>query len=252
MELVETNPLPKNENPHNEKNTKTEKNAIKNAKPKDYMKFSFTITYILLLTTGVITFIEAIRTQILYVRHILNLETCITIVAGYFYGVFIAHIDNYESNGKPIDWNDITQTRYIDWSITTPMMLLTLCLVLSKHIGTEIHFPSFILILVLNYVMLLLGFLGEIGTLSRWVADISGFAAFFAMFATIFYLYVYPKYSRPNYILYFFYLIVWSLYGVVYMFDVYTKNILTNILDLTSKCLIGLGLWVYYTKIIRS
>jgi bacteriorhodopsin len=186
------------------------------------------------------------------VRHILNLETCITIVAGYFYGVFIAHVDKYESEGKPIDWNNITQTRYIDWSITTPMMLLTLCLVLSKHIGTEIHFSSFILILFLNYTMLLLGFLGETGTLSRVVADVSGFAAFFAMFATIFYLYVYPKYSQPNYVLYFFYLFVWSLYGVVYMFDIYTKNILTNILDLTSKCLIGLGLWVYYTKIIRS
>jgi bacteriorhodopsin len=248
MELVGMNPPPPNGKSHTdnpEKNTKA-------TKPKDYMKFSFTITYILLLTTGIITFIEAIRTQIPYVRHILNLETCITIVAGYFYGVFIAHIDAYESEGKPVDWNDITQTRYIDWSITTPMMLLTLCLVLSKHIGTEIHFLSFILIILLNYTMLLLGFLGEIGTLSRVVADVSGFAAFFAMFAIIFYLYVYPKYSRPNYVLYFFYLIVWSLYGVVYMFDVYTKNILTNILDLTAKCLIGLGLWIYYTKIIRS
>jgi len=250
MELVEMNPLPQNGNPYTEK--KTVKPEKKTVKPKDYMKFSFTITYILLLTTGTITFIEAIRTKIPHVRHILNLETCISIVAGYFYGVFIAHIDKYESEGKQVDWNDITQTRYIDWSITTPLMLLTLCLVLSNHIGTEIHFPSFFLVLVLNYTMLLLGFLGEIGILSRVVADISGFIAFFTMFATIFYLYVYPKYSRPNYILYLCYLFIWSLYGVVYMFDVYTKNIFTNILDLTAKCLIGLGLWVYYTKIIRS
>ena len=239
MELVEVNSLPKPAKP-----AKTET-------PKDYIKFSFTITYILLLTTGTITFIEAIRTKTPYVRHILNLETCISIIAGYFYSIFIAHIDKYESEGKQVDWNDIIQTRYLDWSITTPLMLLALCLVLSNNIGTEIHFASFILILVLNYVMLLLGFLGEIGTLSRWNADISGFTAFFAMFAIIFYLYVYPKYSQPNYILYFLYLIVWSFYGVVYMFDVYTKNILTNILDLTAKSIIGLGLWVYYTKIIR-
>jgi len=245
MELVETNHPPPIGNSHTAKNAKT-------TTPKDYMIFSFTITYILLLTTGTITFIEAIRTQIPYVRHILNLETCISIIAGYFYGVFIAHIDKYESEGNPIDWNDISQTRYIDWSITTPLMLLALCLVLSKNIGTEIHFPSFVLIIILNYIMLLLGFLGEIGTLSRIVADISGFVVFFAMFATIFYLYVYPKYSQPNYILYFFYLFVWSLYGIVYMLDVYTKNIITNILDLTAKCLIGLGLWIYYTKIIRS
>jgi hypothetical protein len=29
------------------------------------------------------------------------------------------------------------------------------------------------------------------------------------------------------------------------------KQILTNILDLISKCLIGLGLWAYYTHIIH-
>jgi hypothetical protein len=30
------------------------------------------------------------------------------------------------------------------------------------------------------------------------------------------------------------------------------KNIMMNILDLTSKCLIGLSLWAYYTKIIKA
>ena len=50
-----------------------------------YVKFSFTVTFIVLLTTGTITFIEAIRTQNPMIRHILNLETCISIIAGYFY-----------------------------------------------------------------------------------------------------------------------------------------------------------------------
>jgi hypothetical protein len=54
-----------------------------------YVKFSFAISYVLLLTTGTITFIEALRTQIPQVRHVMNLETCISLVAGYFYSVFV-------------------------------------------------------------------------------------------------------------------------------------------------------------------
>jgi len=42
------------------------------------------------------------------------------------------------------------------------------------------------------------------------------------------------------------------MYGVVYMFDETYKNILTNILDLTAKSLLGIGLWIYYTKMIRA
>ena len=79
---------------------------------------TFSVTYTLLITTAVITFIEAMRTPNPKIRHILNLETCISCVAGYFYGLFIAQVNN-----KKIDWHNITETRYIDWSITTPMML---------------------------------------------------------------------------------------------------------------------------------
>jgi hypothetical protein len=76
-----------------------------------YVKFSFMITYILLMTTGTITFIEAIRTKYIHVRHVLNLETCISVVAGYFYSVFVAKIDEYGKNNKQIDWAEITKTR---------------------------------------------------------------------------------------------------------------------------------------------
>ena len=249
MELVERKHPPSSQK-KNKKGGSIEEHGKKNN--INYAKFSFTITYILLLTTGTITFIEAIRTKTPYVRHIFNLETCISIVAGYFYGVFITQIERHESEGKPVDWNDITQTRYIDWAITTPMMLLALCLVLSNHIQTEIHLFSFLIIVFLNYSMLLLGFLGEINVLDRITSDLFGFIAFFVMFALIFYWYVYPKYSQPNYILFTVYFLIWSMYGVVYMFNENLKNTLTNILDLTAKCLVGLGLWAYYTKIIRN
>ena len=48
---------------------------------KDRLIFSFTLTYILLLTTGTITLIEALRTKIPLVRHIFNLETVISVIA---------------------------------------------------------------------------------------------------------------------------------------------------------------------------
>jgi bacteriorhodopsin len=214
---------------------------------KQYLlKNTFSITYTLLLTTGIITLIEALRTSNPKIRHILNLETCISFVACYFYSKFIKDI-----NEKNIDLYSITNTRYLDWSITTPMMLLALCLVLSMNTNTVIHLKIISSIIILNYTMLLVGYLGEIKKIERMYATIIGFIPFFLMYFIIFINFVKPKYSKANYILFGIYFIVWSLYGVVYLLDEDYKNIITNILDLIAKCVIGLGLWVYYTDIVR-
>lgn len=216
-----------------------------------YVKYSFMITYVLLITSSIITFIEAIRTTIPEVRHILNLETCISVVAGYFYSIFVEKIEEYGKADKEIDWADITQTRYIDWSITTPFMLLTLCIVLAMNTKTRIDITTMISIIALNYFMLYVGYLGESKKMERFTAMIVGFITFFAMFGIIFIKFVNPKYVIDNYILYGMYLLVWTIYGIAYMFNEEYKNITMNILDCIAKCLIGLGLWVYYTKIIK-
>jgi len=209
-----------------------------------YIKFSFTLTYILLLTTGLITFVEALRTKDESVRHIMNLETCISIVAGYFYGSFINEVS---SSSNP-QWKQISSTRYTDWCITTPMMLLALCIVLSTHVKKKLKLHFFITIVALNYCMLYIGFLGEINKIDKLNAMIMGFFPFIVMFGLIYYQYV----SSTNYVLFVVYGIVWSLYGLVYMLDEIKKNIAFNTLDFISKCFIGLGLWAYYTKIIVS
>lgn len=215
------------------------------------VKFSFMLTYILLLTTATITFIEAIRTTDPIVRHIFNLETTISIVAGYFYSVFVAKIDEAEKQNKPLDWLELTKTRYSDWVITTPMMLLALVVVLGYNSKITVKFITMISIIVLNYIMLYLGYLGEMNALTRYYAMLFGFIAFFAMFFIIFMNFVLPKYNFVNNVLFGFYLTVWSLYGIVYIFGEETKNILMNALDCTAKCLIGLFLWVYYTGIVK-
>jgi bacteriorhodopsin len=215
-----------------------------------YVKFSFMITYILLLTTATVTFIEALRTNIQHVRHVLNLETCISLVAGYFYSVFVTKIEDYGKKDIPIDWSDISKTRYIDWAITTPLMLLVLSIVLGFNIGKRVHFGTILLVILLNYAMLYIGYLGETEVLERWTAMTSGFIPFFAMFGLIFAKFVYPKYLLDNYILFGFFVIFWAMYGLAYLFSEEYKNIAMNVLDCIAKCFVGIGLWAYYIRIL--
>lgn len=203
---------------------------------------TFHLTYVVLLTTGTITFIEALRTADPMVRHILNLETCISIIAAYFYSVFLEKIKG------PYTWPEITKIRYLDWSITTPIMLLALCLAMTYNVGKHLHLSLILTVVCLNYLMLGVGYLGETQRLPRIEASIIGFIPFFIMFWLIYGL---IDKSVANKILFWLYFVVWSMYGVVYLLDDETKQILTNVLDLIAKCFIGLGLWAYYTQIIR-
>ena len=240
---------PANVTPKLGQTTPQDKIDIRQNPVQYYVKASFMITYILLLTTATITFIEAMRTKDVSVRHILNLETCISIVAGYFYSVFLSQIEEFGKEDKPIDWSDITKTRYLDWSITTPMMLLVLCIVLGSHINKKIPVLTMGLVLVLNYAMLYIGYLGETKVLSRPVATGSGFAAFAAMFYVIYQKFIAPQPVLENNWMFYFFLTVWALYGLIYLLPESYKNISSNILDCISKCFVGLGLWVYYSKV---
>lgn len=230
---------------------KEEEEESKTISSNIYIKFSFYITYVLLITTGTITIIEAVSTNDPFIRHVMNIETCISIIAGYFYSNFIHKIDDFNTQHIPIDWLDITKTRYTDWCITTPLMLLVLCLVTGHNTKVPIQLHIIAFIWVLNYLMMFFGFMGETGMMDKWAAMGLGFIPFFMMLYVIFYTYIRPKYVTDNYILFFFYAFIWSLYGVVYMLSDIYKNIILNILDCISKCFVGIALWSYYTKIIR-
>jgi hypothetical protein len=98
--------------------------------------------------------------------------------------------------------------------------------------------------------MLYVGYAGETNIISRFNGMVTGFIAFAAMFFIIYSNFVSPKYSFANNALYGVYLVVWSMYGIVYMLNEEYKNISMNILDFIAKCFIGLGLWAYYTKVL--
>ena len=68
-----------NENVSKENASEPKKLAIGNK----VVRFTFYITYAFLMTTATITFIEAIRNRDSKIRHILNLETCISVVAAF-------------------------------------------------------------------------------------------------------------------------------------------------------------------------
>lgn len=202
---------------------------------------TFHLTYVLLLTTATITIIEALRTTNPMVRHILNLETCISVVASYFYSVFLEKIKG------PYTWPELTKIRYLDWAITTPIMLLALCLALVYNVGQHLHLSLILTIVVLNYAMLAVGYMGETQRLPRLEASVIGFIPFLVMFWLIYGL---VGKSFANKVLVGCYFVVWSMYGLVYLLDEESKQISINILDLIAKCFIGLGLWAYYTQIV--
>jgi len=219
------------------------------------------MTYVFLLTTGVITFIEALRSPIPMVRHILNLETCISIVACYFYGLFISTINKSEEaekeksekknddSTKTIPIEKINNMRYCDWVITTPFMLLALCMLLGYENKIQVKMYPYLLAIAFNFVMLAFGYIGELRLLNRNIASFMGFIFLFLTYGTIWKLFMTgSKITYQSKFVFWIFLGVWSLYGVFYHTDEYTKMLGYNILDLIAKAIIGLFFWLYLTK----
>ena len=217
------------------------------------VKVTFYITYAFLLTTATITFIEAMRNSVPAIRHILNLETCISVVAAFFYTQFMKKLKEGDSQkkDKQINYKEINITRYTDWAITTPVMLLVLCLVLAYNNKSTMRAGFFFIVLLLNYAMLACGYFGEVGKLNRRFGQIVGFIFFVLLYGLIYYKFLYKQYLFDNAAIYWAFVVFWAIYGVVYDFDEENKNISYNILDLFSKCFVGIFFWAYLTKVIK-
>jgi bacteriorhodopsin len=146
--------------------------------------------------------------------------------------------------------------RYLDWFITTPLMLISIMLYLkyehenTKKENREDIFDIFkfiqedlniiAIVLVANFVMLILGILGELGIINKILATFLGFIAFGIAFGII-----YKKYAsktKVGTIVFIPIFIIWSLYGVAYMFQDIQKNIFYNVLDIFAKNIFGIFL----------
>ena len=146
---------------------------------------------------------------------------------------------------------NITPYRYLDWSITTPSMLITLSAFLSHNGNTSSRLIDFlsnnkgsvIKIVLLNAAMLLCGFIGELGYLNPYVSTALGFIPFVLNFKYIkdTFLPSSPEDKQKNYIFYWF-VFFWSLYGVFAVTKYKIKNTGYNILDIFAKNFFGVFL----------
>ena len=208
----------------------------------DTTKNTFFTSYLVLFGYTIITLVEAIRTPSVNVRHIMNIETAISLVAGLVYGYF-----NEEVKKPGVDLKKITQVRYVDWSITTPLILLVILLFYNGE--NTIDYKTYLGIIALNAGMLYSGYLGETGAIGKMTGGVAGFAFFGAMLA-LFYTCCLPSSKNP--IVFWVFAVIWTLYGVVYYIeDEETKNICYNVLDVMAKALFGVVLWTYYGKVLK-
>jgi bacteriorhodopsin len=176
----------------------------------------------------------------------MNIETCISIVAAFFYSQFIEKLK--ENEGKEIPYESINLTRYTDWFITTPLMLLVLCLVLGLEHNIAVKFTTYFIIILLNFGMLAAGYLGEIKKLDKKIALTVGFVFFFVMFWIIYSNFMIDNSSFGANLSFFIFFVFWSIYGAIYLTKDKTKNIVFNVLDLIAKAIVGIFFWMYFTK----
>jgi bacteriorhodopsin len=204
------------------------------------LKSTFTASYLVLMGYTGLTLIEALRTTNTNVRHVMNIETTVSLVAGIAYSIF-----NEMIKEPTVDLHEITKIRYIDWSITTPLIILVILL----FYGGSVHPPASVYgaLIVLNWGMLLFGYLGEQGILSKMAGCGLGFVFFIAMLYTLYSCCV-PAKANPT--VFFLFAIIWSFYGIAYLLDEENKNIAYNVLDVISKAIFGVVLYLYYGKVL--
>ena len=183
-------------------------------------------------------------------KDLLRVEFFVQIIEFIFYIWLIYHFNKTSRN--------ITPFRYLDWAITTPLMLITLSAFLN-HDGTTtarlIDFlsnntGSVVKIVILNALMLLFGFIGEIGILNPYTSTALGFIPFAVNFKYIKDTFLPSSEDNFKNLVFYWFVFFWSLYGVFAVMNYTTKNTGYNILDVFSKNVFGL--FLSYVILLKS
>jgi hypothetical protein len=222
----------------------------------NYLKISVYASLFVQILTGIIDYyvitlpIDATHTLL---RQLLIMEFFVQTIEATFY-IWLALSISFVTN--------ITYKRYWDWFISTPTMLITFSAYLVylriTERGSDVipslyqiideYLPVFVSIVLLNASMLLFGYLGEINKMTINMSVFFGFIPFIVMFYLIYEFFA--KYTSYGLSLYWYFAIIWALYGIAALFSYKLKNISYNILDLFSKNFFGLFLaYVLYNKI---
>lgn len=175
-------------------------------------------------------------------KDLLKVELFVQIIEFIFYIFLVYYFSQVSKNITPI--------RYVDWSITTPLMLITLSAFLN-HDGSSYgrladflynNSASIIKIVLLNASMLLFGLIGEFGYLSPYVSTALGFIPFVLNFKYIKETFLPSDKDKTKNVIFYWFVFFWSLYGVFAVMSYTTKNTGYNILDIFAKNFFGLFL----------
>ena len=209
---------------------------------------SLIISVIIQVITGIIEIISVfikVPLKFSFLKQMMLLEIFVQFIEGSFYIYWLYNFKNILN---------ITPKRYFDWIITTPTMLINLIFYLifleykNNNTSNQLNFVklfkkefyTIITVLLLNWIMLLFGYLGETSVIPVLLGVSLGFIPFL-----IYYYIIYKKYallSNDGLKIYFYFFIFWSLYGIVAVLPYKIKNMCYNILDLFSKNFFGLFL----------
>lgn len=212
-----------------------------------FIKISFRTTFYFLIFACVLSIFTFFYVKPTNMKTILIIETVITAFAAYIYSFYINLIYKYKLSYENLyGWFNVDRLRYIDWSITTPLMLVSLVLVLSSNNNTSVSPATIFILVILDWLMLLFGFLGETKQLSRITADILGFVPFAGIFWLLYRNFIQGKYYFMNYVLFGIYFVIWSMYGLLYMADQKTMNATFNILDCIAKAFVSIGISTHF------
>jgi hypothetical protein len=215
---------------------------------KYFFYITLVVSVIVQIITGIIevgAFFIKVPSIYSIIKQLLIIELVVQFIEGLFY---IWLVYNYT---KVVN---ITPKRYIDWVITTPSMLITLMVYLiylnkkTENKTNELDIFTlfkensniFISVLILNWVMLLFGYLGEMRIIPILLGVFLGFISFLIYYYIIYVNYV--SQETNGYLLFWYFFFFWALYGVVALLPYYVKNAFYNILDLFSKNFFGIFL----------
>lgn len=148
----------------------------------------------------------------------------------------------------------MAQTRYKDWFLNTPLMLISSMVFLkyekerengndTKQIVRDFfkHYGKTIAIVVFSNVMMIaFGYAGERGWLTMPLSCVLGFGAFAVTFGTVWF--DLASKSALGRRLWAIMASVWALYGVAFLLPVASKNISYNVLDVVAKNFFGVFL----------
>ena len=222
---------------------------------KAYFYYSLGISILVQIVTGIIEIFSLfikVPTAFNIIRQLLILEVLVQLIEGSFYVWLLYNFNNVIN---------VTPKRYLDWVITTPTMLVTLIVYLIylnnrnniKNTNLDFfqvfneNFTNIMIIIILNWLMLLFGYLGEVNIIPTLMGVILGFIPFLIYYYLIFINYV--NYDNSGWQLFLYFFFFWSLYGIVATLPYYIKNMFYNILDLFSKNFFGIFLtYIIITK----